>query len=174
MRVVTAVVAVVVVVALATMAQASPLDLKQVAADAKWVAHLDVDAMKASSVVQKAHQKHLERHPNAEKHLAKISKLIGMNPAEDLHGVTLYGSQLKKHTGVVIVQAKVDREYLLKKAKEAPDYRTSTYGAHTLHTWTHDKGGRHEHSVTGAFHKTNLILFGHLTSFLEWLVWVGL
>ncbi len=38
---------------LASGAFAAPLELKQVAADAKWLAHLDVDAIRASTVAQK-------------------------------------------------------------------------------------------------------------------------
>ena len=39
---------------LAAVGQAAPLDTKNVAADAKWVVHVDVDAVRDSLVVQKA------------------------------------------------------------------------------------------------------------------------
>ena len=53
------------VLGLATIGRAEPLDLKQVAAEAKWVMHVDVDALRASIVVQKAYQKCLEMHKDA-------------------------------------------------------------------------------------------------------------
>jgi len=164
MRIVTVVMIVAAVVTLAAAAQATPMNPKQVSADAQWVVHMDVDAMKASSVVQKAYAKHLETHPGAEQHLDMLSKVIGMNPTKDLFAVTMYGTQLKPHTGVMMIQAKVDHEPLLAKVKIAPDYRESTYGKHTLYTWTHAKGSKHEHSVTGAFRKPNILIVGHLAS----------
>ncbi len=153
-------VAVAIVLGFATVVQAEPLDLKQVSADAKWVAHVDVDAIRASTVAQKAYQQCLEKHKDAEKHLAKVREKLGMDPTKDLHGVTFYGKQLKKHTGVVIVQANADRKHLLAKVKEAPDYRAVTYGSHKLHTWTHRKGKKDEHAVVGCFHKPTVIVFG--------------
>ena len=36
-----------------------------------------------------------------------------------LHGITIYGTQLKKETGVAIVRAKVDQKFLLDLGKQA-------------------------------------------------------
>jgi len=44
-------------------ARAEPLDPAQVSAEAKWLAHLDVDAMRASTVVQRAWKKGRARRP---------------------------------------------------------------------------------------------------------------
>ena len=52
-----------VVLAFAGLAQAGPLDVKQVSADAKWAAHLDVDALMASNLVKKAREQILKEHP---------------------------------------------------------------------------------------------------------------
>ena len=160
MRILTLTVAAAAVMAMAAVAQAAPLDLKQVAADAKWVAHIDVDAMKAASVVQKAYAKHVDTHPGAEQRLAMVSKLIGMNPTKDLASATLYGTQLKKDTGVLLVNATVDGKLLGELVKKAPDYRTSTYGKHTLHSWLVKKGKDHEHPVTGVLAAPTVLVFG--------------
>ncbi len=160
MRTLTLTVAAAAVMALTVVAQAAPLNLNQVAADAKWVAHVDVDAMKAASVVQKAYDKHVDAHPGAEQRLAMVSKLIGMNPTKDLASATLYGTQLKKDTGVLLVNATVDGKLLGELVKKAPDYRTSTYGKHTLHSWTAKKGKDHEHPVTGVLAAPTVLVFG--------------
>ena len=83
-----------------------------------------------------------------------------MIPCKDLHGITIYGRQLKKDTGVAIVRAKVDRQRLVEKAKLAPDHRLSTYGKYELHSWIHAKGSKHERSMTGAFYTSDVIVFG--------------
>ena len=64
---------------MAAIGRAEPLDLKQVAADAKWVAHVHVDALRASVVVQKAYHKCMEMHKEAAEHLDKLPGKIGMD-----------------------------------------------------------------------------------------------
>jgi hypothetical protein len=143
-----------------TVVRAEPLDLKQVAADAKWAAHLDVDALMASSMVQKARQEVLKKHPEAEQHLAMIRNICKFDPTKDIHGITIYGRQIKKDTGVAIVRAKVDQNMLLEKAKLAPEHRVSTYGKYELHSWIHAKGSKHERGMTGTFYKPDVMIFG--------------
>jgi len=82
------------------LAQAGSLDLKQVSADAKWAAHLDVDALTASSMFPKVRDQILKEHPEAESKLALVRNLWRFDPYTDLHGITIYGTQLKKSTGV--------------------------------------------------------------------------
>jgi len=146
---------------LAGLAPAEPLDLKQVAADAKWVAHVDVDAMRASTVLQKAHEQMLKKHPEAEKHLAKVREMWKFNPCTDMHGATFYDTQIKKGSGIAIVYAKVDQRLMLEKAKQAPEHRAVTYGKYELHSWTHAKGSKHQRSMTGTFYKPDVLVFGN-------------
>jgi hypothetical protein len=146
---------------LAGLLRAEPLDLKQVAADAKWVAHVDVDAMRHSTVLQKAHEQMLKKHPEAEKHLAKVREIWKFNPCTDIHGATFYDTQIKKGSGIAIVHAKVDRRLMLEKAKQAPEHRAVNYGKYELHSWTHDKGSKHQRSMTGTFYKPDVLVFGN-------------
>jgi hypothetical protein len=148
-----------VILGFAGMAQAAPLDLKDVSAEAKWAAHLDCDALVASSIAKKAHEQFVKEHPGAEGHLAMVRSLWNFDPTKDIHSVTIYGRQIKRETGVAIVRAKVDQNRLLEKAKLAPDHRVVTYGKYELHSWTHDKGSKHERTLTGAFYKPDVILF---------------
>ena len=117
-------------------AQAEPLDLAQVAADAKWVAHLDVDALRASTVVEKAWKKGLEMHKDAQAHLDKLREKIGLDICKDVHGLTAYGKEPGKHTGVLIVHAKLDQKFLLDKAQKAPDHKVTKFESYDLHSWT--------------------------------------
>ena len=80
-----------VVLGLSPGVRGEPLDLKQVAAKAQWLGHVDFDAMRASIVVQKALAKHLETHKDAEQHRALARTLLGMDPLKDVLSLTVYG-----------------------------------------------------------------------------------
>jgi hypothetical protein len=134
--------AVAAVLGMAGLTQASQVDMKQVSADAKWAAHLDVDALMASKSMQKVREQIIKDHPNAESALAMIKTVWRFDPRTDLHGVTVYGTQLKKDTGVAIIRAKVDQKFLLDLVKLTPEYKTEKYGKYDLHTWVQD-GKKH-------------------------------
>jgi hypothetical protein len=144
---------------LATVAQAASLDLRDVSADAKWLAHVNVDVMRDSVVVRNAYCAVLEKCPAAENHFVKARDEWGMDPRTDLHGMTFYGSQIGKHEGILILKADVDQKKLEEKAEKAPEHKASKHGDVTLHSWIdrHDK--RHEHRVWGAFFKSDVLVF---------------
>lgn len=143
----------------AVVAQAEPLNLKQIPADAKWLAHVDVDAMRDSAVVERFYHECVARLKDAEEHFDKARERIGMDPRSDLHGITLYGSKICKDEGVMIVHANVDKELLLRKAEKAPSHEVTDYKDFQIHTWMHQKG-KHEKKVAGAFFKDDVLVFG--------------
>jgi len=153
-----------VVLGLAGTLRAEPLDLEQVAADAKWVAQVDFDAARASSVLHNAIEHLMQKHPDAKEHLAAVREIWKFDPRADLHGVTIYGTQIKKDTGAAIVHAKVDQQLLLEKARKAHEHQASDYGKYELHTWKHKhpKGPEHGRMMTGVFYKPDVIVFGSL------------
>ena len=148
-----------VVLGLAAIGRAEPIELKQVAADAKWVMHVDVDALWASPVVQKAYRKGLEMHPDAEKKMDMVCGMVGMDPRKDLHGVTVYGKDTNKEHGVMIVHANVNQTLLLAMVAKAPDHKATSYGSYELHSWTHKGWKKESHTVTGVFYKPNIMVF---------------
>ena len=152
-------VAVAIVLGFGALAQAAPLELKHVAADAKWVMHLDVDAVRASSVVQKGYHKCMEMHKEAAQHLDTVRDMIGMDLRTDLHGITCYGPQVGKRQGVLIVLADMNQQLLVDKAKLGPDHMVTKYGAYELHSWTHKKGDK-QHHATGVFFTPKVAVFG--------------
>jgi hypothetical protein len=145
------------VLGLAGLAQAGPVDLKQVAADAKWAAHLDVNALMASKSLEKVRAEVFKQHPNAEAGLAALRTLWRFDPRTDLHGITIYGTQLKKDTGVAIIRAKVDQKFILEIVKAAPAYATTKYGKYDLHSWMKD-GVKQENAT---FFQPDVIVFGN-------------
>ena len=148
-----------VVLGLATIGRAEPLELKQVAADAKWVMHVDVDALRASAVVQKAYHKCLEMHKDAEKKMDMVCGMVGMDPRKDLHGVTVYGKDTNKEHGVLIVHADVNQTLLLAMVAQGP--RPQSDRLRLLRVAQLDSQVLEEgpHTVTGAFYKPNIMVF---------------
>jgi len=131
-------------------ARAEQLDLKEVAADATWLGHVDFDALRASSVVRKFWQHLPETHPDAKKHIDFVSGLLGMDPRKDLHGVTFYGKDLGKPAGVLIVHAKFDRQRLLSIAEKGPNHQVAKRDGYELHSWRFERGD-HPQTVVAAF-----------------------
>jgi len=146
---------------LATLGQAAPLNPKVVAGDAKWVAHLDVDSMRESIVVKKVYQRFVEKCPIGKIAVAVLDAspaLIGMDPRKDLHGITLYGHEIGKHEGVMIVFADANRKLLTARVKKAKGYSSGTHGSYELHSWIH-KDRRGKRPVSGAFYKDKVMVF---------------
>jgi len=146
-------------VALATAASAfaGPLDLKQVAGSAKWLAHVDFDAMRESTVVQKAVAAHKAEHKHAEAHLKMVQALTGIDVCNDLHGATLYGPEVGKHKATIILNAKLNREKLQGWAEKLPGREASEHNDHKISTWT-KKHGKHSHTLATAWHGELLVL----------------
>ena len=150
------------VLGFAATAAAGPLDLKQVPAEAKWVVHVDVDAMRSSVLVQRAYDRLSEKRPDVERRLDEVTDLVsnlGIDLERELHGMTVYGKQIGQHEGVLLVDATVDRKALLEKADQAPDHQMTKYGDYELHSWTDAKGRQHEHPMAGTLSKSNLLVF---------------
>ena len=89
----------VLVAMVAATSVAGPLNLKQVPGSAKWVAHVDFDAMRESKVVQKAVAAHKAEHKNADAGLKMVQALTGIDLCNDLQGVTLYGPEVGTRDG---------------------------------------------------------------------------
>jgi hypothetical protein len=141
------------VLGLACAAQAAPLDIKQVPAGATWVVHVDVDAIRASTVAQKAYAQCLEKHKDrVEVALELIKRTVGMDLCKDLHGLTAYGPKVGQEKGVLLVFANFDQQMLGKLVKLAPDFKTTKHGQYTIGSWTH-KDRRGPRPAAGAFWK---------------------
>jgi len=141
------------------LAHAEPLDIKQVAADAQWFVHIDVDAIQAGQVPQTLGSL-LWKSPASGRALKRVTDVAGLKLDEDFHSITVYGRRYAEPAAVLIVHAKVDRQRLTSYLRHRPGYRTSSYGKHELIAWTERKGRKDEHPVTGCFYRPGVIVFG--------------
>ena len=137
------------------VANGAPLQLKHVAADSAWLGHVDLDAMRESIVVRKAMEEHQFRGG-----VEMVKHVLGMDLESDLHGMTFYGNELGKHTGVMIVQAKIDRDRLLGMANRFTKPEVMDFRKHKLHRWTHkSRRGAKGRQVAGAFYDDHTLVF---------------
>jgi len=93
--------------------------------------------------------------------MKELSEKLGMNPMEDVLGVTLYSNRYGGQIGVGLFYVKnLDRQKMLNLLKEKhPDHKTSEYGSRTLYTWT-DKHHSKTMELTGTFASDTLIVIG--------------
>lgn len=152
-----AVVAVALVWGAGSVGRAAPLDPSTVAADAKWLVHVDVDALRDSKVVKHAHDE-IMKHDIVKTVLVMIKEATGCDLEHDIHGATAYGTGFKPHAGVLIVYAHADREKLVNLMQTRPDFKTSKDGDLDLYSWTEGQGNRH-HNVVVAFPKKDTGVF---------------
>jgi hypothetical protein len=145
---------------LAQNAQGAPLRAKDVAAGAKWVVHVDFDAMRDSKLGAEFREKCLAAE-DAQKKLKKFQEDTGVDLTKDMHSVTLYDTRFVEHSGVAIFRAAhIDKKKLVAKLKEKhPDHSTEKHGDVSISTWTEAKGKKHEHQVSGAFFGADALLF---------------
>lgn len=133
--------------------QAGPLELGQVSGDAKWLVHLDVDAMRESSLMEKAYLAGTQQWTELESLLAIACAEVGVDPRVDLHGITVFGTKLGKLEGVAIVDAKMNPKAMVARAMAESGYTSTKYGGHEIHAWTDG-----EETVAGAFFRPSLLV----------------
>ena len=128
---------------MATFASAGPYQAKNVAADAKWVIHVDVDAIRDSHLVKKA----FDTCPilkDSGKHFDMIRDKVGVDLRKDLHAITLYGPDSDKKHAVAIVFSTVNQKLLLEKANKATDHKVTKHGSIDIYSWTVKHGTKSE------------------------------
>lgn len=91
---------------LALKAFAGPFDGSKVAADAKWVIHLDADAFRKSALGQYAIEKFLKPKLEENEQFKKLNLSINL---QNISGLTAYGSAFDKNPeGVLVLSTTAD------------------------------------------------------------------
>lgn len=137
----------------ARRAVAAPLDAADVAAHAKWLAHIDLDAMRDSKIGEHVRSQAL-KNEQVEKGLEKMRDDLGLDFQKDVHGATVYGTDFTPRSGVLVLYATLDKEKILGALKSKPDFTESKADdGQDLYSWTEKMGGGKEHTVWAAFAK---------------------
>jgi len=152
-------IAVVVLFVLTASLKAGPLDLRNVASDAQWVAHVDVDTMRTPPVFAKAFAAVSKHWEDVKPQLEELRDVFGLDLAKNLHSVTIYGNEFGQPTGVLIANVEVEQTTLEAKMQGAQGYQAIQHGSHTLHSWADHNG-----PLTGVFYTSTVLVFGRTAS----------
>ena len=128
---------------LAQPASAEELDRSHVPADAKWLVHVDYDALSDTEVVQKLR--------DSNPHLVQgvrdwIKGRYGIDTQEGLHGLTMYSRDYKAHTGTLLMYAEYDRDKVEAELKSKESLQTTKDGETTFYTVTVGKHDSKQHA----------------------------
>ncbi len=118
---------------LAGAVQAEPFRMADVAADAKWIAHADVDTLKGTRLGDRVLDKLNENE--VEVKLEALEAVFNFDPREDLSGLTLYGSAGDSQEAVAVIRGNFDAKRLVTLIRAGDTYKKSTHGAHRIHSW---------------------------------------
>ena len=133
---------------------AGPIQIENVSADAKWVAHVDIERFISSQIgtliLEELQARGLERK------FAAFREVFGFYPNKDLRSITLYGSEYRPHKGVVIVKGTFDKEKLLILIRANDTYQEQNYKGRVVHKWI-DKNKEHY----GSFYKDDMIVIAN-------------
>ena len=121
----------------ASPAPAGALDRTQVDAQAKWIAHFDVEAFRGTQLLVEA--KAADKEGELEKGLAKIAAEHGIQVLDDVFSITAYGTVLGEDHGVAIVRANARAEAALAKAAEQAGAKPERVGERDFVRWGGDK-----------------------------------
>ena len=144
------------VAAVALPARAAALDPTRVPADAKWVVHLDLDAIrdgKTLDVVRSTMTAHeLERIRFG---MTMLQQYVGLSVERDLHDVTLFASDFTPTSAVVVANAKLPQQRLVGFLSRRPEFKQESVDGREIMSWSDDRSGR---TNFGVFYDENTTL----------------
>jgi hypothetical protein len=129
-----------------------PLNQRQIPASAKWVLHLDAEALGQTVFGRLVYGAVRTQHQNK---LDAITLFLGSDPTTDIYGLTLYGPDSNEANAVALIHGRFDREKLLSLLALNPDYAESAHGETTLYHWQEKMRGKPQ---TGTFAAVDLIV----------------
>ena len=117
-----------------TAGQAAKVDKINISNDAKFVAHLDLDAFRASEIGTTMLKKMRQDFslPEGSEKLDALVEIIGFDPLTAIQSATLSGNG-EEDNGILVVGHKVDSTKLLAFMKLDENYRKTEHGKHEIH-----------------------------------------
>ena len=113
-----------------TAGQAAKVDKINISKDAKFVAHLDLDAFRASKIGTTILEK--VRQEEGREKLDALVEIIGFDPLTVIQGATMSGNG-EEDNGILVVRHKADSTKLLAFMKLDEHYRKTEHGKHEIH-----------------------------------------
>lgn len=142
----------------AVTALAGPLEPGSVAADAKWMMHLNADRIDNPTVLQRLKGALGSLEPFGQ--LILVQERSNIDPGEDIHGLTGYGTGYEREDGVAILRADYDPQNVVGAVSNQPGYQTARYGEYTVHTWQFREPQAGQRTMSMALYDRGTIVFG--------------
>ena len=117
-------------VVLVAFGQAAKLDKANITKNAKFVAHLDLDAFRASTIGATIFKK--IREDEGQDRIDALAELVGFDPLNALHHATMSGNG-EDDNGVIVVKHRMDDNKLLAFMKLDKNYRETKHGKFKIH-----------------------------------------
>jgi hypothetical protein len=125
-----------VLVLLAPPAAADVLQKSRIPAGARWIAHLDVQAMRSSKLYALVREESgKDGADEVADGLAEFRMFAGLDPTQDFESVTLYSVSFSEKGCVALLAGGAKIDGALEKMKTLENYRTTPVQGHVLHTW---------------------------------------
>lgn len=123
----------------APAARADGLQKNRVPAGVRWVAHLDVEALRSSTLYDVVHEEAGKRGANElDAGLAQFKLYAGLDPTVDFKSLTLYGTSKSEKSCVALLSGNSNVDDALVKLKTKENYRTTPVQSYMVHTWGDD------------------------------------
>jgi hypothetical protein len=125
---------------IAPAAMADGLQKNRVPAGVRWVAHLDVEALKSSTLYEVVHEEAGSRGANElDAGLSQFKQFAGLDPTVDFKSVTIYGTSKSEKSCVALLSGNAKVDDALAKMKTEANYHTTPVQSYMLHTWGDDR-----------------------------------
>lgn len=120
---------------------AAPLSKAQIAADAKWVMHLDMTQFAASQTCRIL----ANGQGEAKRFHAMLNhyrNLLGVDPLKDIASLTLFGNEVTGSRGVALVGGSLNAKQITRQFSTYPEYTSKKSGKLTLQSWMDKSTGK--------------------------------
>ncbi len=137
---------------------AAPPDFSQAPADARWLVHVDQDALQGSVAYQRIFKAALRQWKPLAALLDRVHERYGIDLAKDLHGLTFFGDRLSQRRAVLVMRARWAAETFRRTLALAGDYSMVREGGYEIHRFTQTDRGQ-ARPITAARWKDDTFVF---------------
>ncbi len=113
-------------------------DKASVPVNAQWIAHIDVDVYRGTSVSETLSSIRPDKHRRG---IAFLKEQLGIDPMEDISSVTLYGSDRERKDAVAVVKGNLDAARISQALEKNRSHQKMSRGDYILHKWKDRRRG---------------------------------
>ena len=138
-KIIILIVAILIIVVFSLELKADSIQKSIIAADAKWVVHIDMKKFTSTKLYELFMND--ESTVKIRKKTDKFFKKLNFDPLKDIMGVTAYGAEKDEENTVVCFSGNIDKAHILGLFDEEADHQEISYGKYIIYRWGHDDFG---------------------------------